>query len=94
MVPQEGSHGPRRVLARELVRLGWMLFGFNGIVVAGMSIVCYPTWTLRWRDVVFWGTVVGTGLLRHLDIMRFEGETAVLTLKGQAIDFEYVRNFD
>jgi hypothetical protein len=58
------------------VRLGWMLFGFVGIAVTAMSIASRPTWSLGWRDGVFWGVVIATALSRYVDVVKFHGETA------------------
>jgi hypothetical protein len=59
-----------------LVRLGWMLFGFVAIAMTAMTIASRPTWTISWRDGVFWGAVIASALFRYLDVVKFHGETA------------------
>ncbi len=71
--PTDGTSSPPRGSA--LVRLGWMLGGTLVMAISLMVIAGKPPMKVGLPDVVFWATVVVTGLLRTLDVTRFHGET-------------------
>ena len=58
------------------VRFGWIAIGFVALVMMTLSIANHPEWRFGWRDAVFWGVALGTGILRYIDVMRLGGETA------------------
>lgn len=70
-----GSENPARRPGGVVVRLGWMLGGTLALLVTVMKIASQPPWTIGLLDLVFWGAVALTVMLRYWDITRFRGET-------------------
>jgi len=62
--------------ATVLPRLYWMLLGPALIVVTAALITKHTSWSLGWRDIVFWGAIGSLIAVRHLDAKRFGGASA------------------
>jgi hypothetical protein len=74
---QNGSNQPSASTGfGALARIGWMVVGTVLILSLGMAIASRPAWSLGIRDVLFWGAVLATGLLRYIDVTRLDGQTA------------------
>jgi|GEM_PF-1768706 len=59
-----------------LPRLYWMLLGPALMVVTAALIAKHTSWSLGWRDIVFWGAIGSLIGVRHLDVHRFGGKSA------------------
>lgn len=59
-----------------LARIGWMVVGTMLLVSLAMSIASRPVWTFGVRDVLFWLSAIGTGLVRYVDVVKLKGQTA------------------
>lgn len=59
-----------------LTRLYWMLIGPALMLVAAGLIAKHPTWSLGWKDFMFWAAIASLIAVRWLDVRRFGGLTA------------------
>lgn len=58
-----------------LFRAFWMLLGHATAIVLALSIAALPSWTLGWRDVVYWACITAIVATRSLDVIHYAGTT-------------------
>lgn len=62
--------------ALALLRASWMLGGYAIAIVLGLSIVALESWSLGWRDSLYWYCVASIIATRWLDVVNYGGTTA------------------
>jgi len=58
-----------------LLRVFWMGLGNLLLVYLAGGIARVPSWSLTWRDIAYWITVVALLTARYVDVARYEGLT-------------------
>jgi hypothetical protein len=53
-----------------------MLAGNALLGVVAITIFMGPSWTLTFKDALFWVVVVAVLVVRYIDIFRYDGKTA------------------
>jgi hypothetical protein len=65
--------GPQRPssLAGCLLEIAWSLGGFALLLVVWVAILREASWSLSWRDALYWGAALGMLVARGVHFARF-----------------------
>jgi hypothetical protein len=72
-----------------LLRVFWMGLGNLLLVYLAGSIARGSSWSLTWRDIAYWITVVALVSARYLDVARYDG----LTINSEPATQAHVRRY-
>lgn len=77
--PSSGSgSGPQQSdgLAGCALQLAWSFGGSGVVLILWITILREPTWTITFKDGLYWATVAGMIVARYLYVTRYEGSAA------------------
>lgn len=70
----ERAH-PHQAMSGCLVRFAWSMGGFALLLMLWIAILRESTWTLTWKDALYWAACLGMVAARQVDFSRYASRT-------------------